>query len=174
MNQRTSASWRSLAWSFTNRIDDAVNRAIDYLVKRLPRRVRLLTSPIFMLFLIIFVPVMTVLAVISMAAESRPVALTLLAIVVGGALFIWSPWVSDEERCIATAQQLVRVLGRARADGHTTKEWEIVLRARDYGVTLPDDCVEAAVRCYTGASSTCWHDQCVELTYHILGPLCTP
>ena len=176
MSQRNSTSWRFSTWSTRclERIDVVVNRVLDYLVKRLPRPVRLFTLPIFVPFLIVFIPVVMVLATIRAASESRAVALTVLTVVVGGALFVWSPWVSDEERCIATAQQLVRVLGRARADGRTTKEREIVLRARDYGVTLPDDCVEAAVRCYTGASSTCWQDQCVELTYHILGPLCTP
>ena len=167
MSQRTSA-WSSLA----DRIDGAVNRTLNHLVKRLPRPVRLFTLPIFVLFLVVFIPVMMVLATIRAAAESRAVALTLLGIMVGGALFVWSPWVSDEERCIANAQQLVRVLGRARAEGRTTKGWEIVLRARDQGVSLPNDCVEQAVRCYTGASSTCSQDQCVELAYHILGPLC--
>lgn len=169
MSQRTSP--RS---SLVDRVDRAVSRAQDHLVKRLPRPVRLLTAPIFALFLVIFVPVMTVLALISSAAESRAVALTLLTIAVGGGLFVWSPWVSEEERCIANAQQLVRVLGRARAEGRTTKEWEIVLRARNEGISLPNDCVEQAVRCYTGASSTCSQDQCVELAYHILGPLCPP
>ena len=167
MSQRTSP--RS---TLVDRADRAVSRAQSYLVKRLPRPVRLLTAPIFALFLVVYFPVMAVLAVISSAAESRAVALTLLTIVVGGGLLIWSPWVSDEERCIANAQQLVRVLGRARAEGRTTKEWEIVLRARDQGVSLPEDCVEAAVRCYTGESTRCWQDQCVELAYHILGPLC--
>lgn len=169
MSQRTSPPS-----SLVDRADRAVSSVQSYLVKRLPRPVRLLTAPIFALFLVVYFPVIAVLAVISSAAENRAVALTLLTIVVGGALFVWSPWVSNEERCIANAQQLVRVLGRARAEGRTTKGWEIVLRARDQGVSLPNDCVEQAVRCYTGASSTCSQDQCVELAHNILGPLCPP
>ena len=169
MSQRTPA--RS---NLVDRADRAISRAQSYLVKRLPRPVRLLTAPISALLLVIYFPVMTVLAVISSAAESRAVALTLLTIVVGGALFVWSPWVSNEERCIANAQQLVRVLGRAQAEDRTSKAREIVLRARDQGVSLPQDCVEAAVRCYTGESTRCWQDQCVELAHNILGPLCPP
>jgi hypothetical protein len=73
----------------------------------------------------------------------------LLLIVVAVTLWIWSPWISEEERCMNAAASYVEMYGVAVSKKEPQVASRTLDRARDAGVYLPRRCLDLAVTCRT-------------------------
>jgi len=84
------------------------------------------------------------------AISDNRLAIGLLALAAAAiALFIWSPWVSPEDRCAATMVTFLNRYAEHYVRRETAEVAETEADAAKLGIGLPPDCVQVAIECET-------------------------